>query len=272
MKNKREKTKSNSGTVLFIVGIVTVTILGLAGMYALGIMSMPAFLSDIFEKPSTSSATPIAGNISPYESDAEYYKALPREEYADALADISVPSKYYQRYTVTVFSGEASLSTDYTAIYDEGNFWVQTAEGDVIISTVICKDGKVKISDNTDNTSIVDPSGEISFYEYFGYTPLATLTAMIKALANGEPAGYVSDISDFSLSFTQTRGTGENIFSFTFTRADEFKEEYTFAFESATVLSAAKYAPSGEKIYQMEMKDSQNSLDGIDVDKLFVID
>lgn len=271
MKNPKEKAKSKSGILPFIVATTVVTVLGLIGMYALGIISMPEFLSDIIESPEASAAAPLAGNIAPFDEDAEYYKALPREEYADALADISIPNEYYQRYTITLFSGETAHTTDYTAVMDGGDWWVQTSENDVILSTVICKDGKVQITDNADNTSIVDASGEIRSYEYFGYTPLSELTAMIKALANGETVDYAGGISDFSLSFTQTRGTGENIFSFSFTRTDGIKEEYTFAFESATILSAVKYAASGEKIYQMEMKDSLNNIDGVDVNALLVI-
>ncbi|MBQ8836340.1 MAG: hypothetical protein IJ002_02400 [Clostridia bacterium] len=272
MKNPKEKRKNNSGIALFAAVVVLVFVLGLAGMYALGIISMPAFLSDFIETDGTSAAAPIAGNIAAEDESIEYFEALPREEYATALADISVSDKYYQHYTVTVYSGEKKSAADYTAIMNGNDWWVQTSENDVIMSTVVCKDGKVKISDNTDNTSIVDESGEIHFSEYFGYTPLSELTAMIKALANGETVDYAGGITDFSLSFTQARGTGENIFSFSFTRADGFSEEYTFAFESATVLTAAKYSPSGEKIYQMEMKDSLNNIDDIDVDALFVID
>ena len=52
---------------------------------------------------------------------------------------------------------------------------------------------------------------------------------------------------------------------------DGISEEYTFALESATILSIKKYDSDGEKIYQMEMKDSRNSLDEVDVESLLVL-
>lgn len=276
MKNKQNNSADTfygkKDIALLITAAVIIAIVGIVGMYSIGIIKMPSFLEDMLEKPEDNTAVPVAGNLKPEDEEKVYFEALPRDEYATALADIAIPEKYYQRYSVTLYAGEVSNTTDYIAIRDGESWWVQTSKDDVILSTVISKDGKVKISDNTDNTSIVDTSDEIDFFEYFGYTPLDSLTGMIKALANGESIDYAGGVSDFSLSFTQARGTGENIFIFNLTRSDGFKEEYTFAFESATILSATKYLPSGEKIYQMEMHDSQSDTSGIDVDSLFVID
>ncbi|MBQ6893409.1 MAG: hypothetical protein IJN48_04310 [Clostridia bacterium] len=276
MKNNQKRSDdtfySKRSIALLITAVVIITIIGLAGMYALGIISMPQFISDIFNKSESTAVGSVIGNIAAQDEEKIYYEALPREEYANAIADISIPNEYYQSYTITLFAGDTKRVTDYIAIYKDDDWWVQTSENEVILSTVICKDGRVKIADNADNTSILDESGEINYAEYFGYTPLSSLTSMIYALASGEAVEYAGGVSDFSLSFTQARGTGENIFSFNFTRADGIKEEYTFAFESATILSAAKYSSSGEKIYQMEMKDSQSNVDNIDIDTLLVID
>ena len=275
MKNKSNGTDvfyGKKGIAFLISAAAIIAVVGLVGMYLLGIIQVPSFFEDLFSPKETESIAPISGNIKPEGEEKVYHEALPREKYATALADISIPNEYYQRYSISLFAGDITKTTDYTALYKDGDWWVQTSENDVILSTVICKNGTVKISDNTDNSSVLDSSGKINFFEYLGYTPLDTLTDMIKALANGENIDYAGGISDFSLSFTQARGTGENIFSFNLTRNDGFKEEYTFAFESATILSAAKYSPSGEKIYQMEMKDSKNDLEDVDVASLLVID
>ena len=275
MKNKNITTDrfySKKGIVLIICAALVFTATGIVGMYMLGIVKMPSFMSAFLNKSDTPTASHIAMNIHEEDENQTFYEALPREEYAIALADISIPEEYYQRYTITLYAGEAVRSTDYTVIYKHGDWWVQTKENDVILSTVVCKDKKVKLSDNSDNTSVTDASGEIDCFEYFGYPSLAKLADMICALAKGETVIYPGGVADFSLSYTKTRGTGENIFNFNLTRGDGFKEEYTFAFESATLLSAVKYSPSGEKIYQMEMKDSRNDIEGIFVNSLFVID
>ena len=275
MKNKNITTDrfySKKGIILIICAALVFTATGIVGMYMLGIVKMPSFMSAFFNKSDAPTASHIAMNIHEEDKNKTFYEALPREEYAIALADISIPEEYYQRYTITLYSGETVRSTDYTVIYKRGDWWVQTKENDVILSTVVCKDKKVKLSDNSDNTSVTDVSGEIDCFEYFGYTSLAKLADMIRALAKGETVIYPGGVADFSLSYTKTRGTGENIFNFSLTRGDGFKEEYTFAFESATILSAVKYSPSGEKIYQMEMKDSRNDIEGIFVNSLFVIE
>ena len=271
MKTKN-KQKNKSGIPLLITVAILIVILGLVGMYALGVIKAPKFITNIFGEAESTTLPPAAGNIAPKGEEPVYYEALPREEYAKALGNISIPEQFYRRYSISLFSGENVRKTDYNAIYNDGDWWVQALENNVILSTVICKDGAVKIFDNADNTSVIDASGEIDRSEYFGYTSLSEITSMINAIANGERVDYAGgNITDFSLSFTQSRGTGENIFSFTFTRSDGIKEEYTFAFESATILSAIKYLPSGEKIYQMETKDSKNNIDEVDVGELFVI-
>ena len=275
MKNKNSTTDrfySKKGIAIIVCAAIIFTAIGILGMYALGIVNLPEFLSVFFPKNDMPATSHVAMNIAAEDEDRVYYEALPREQYAIALADISIPDEYYQRYTVTLYAGEVAHTTEYTVIYKRGDWWVQTKENDVILSTAICKNGKVKLSDNSDNTSVTDSSGEIDCFEYFGYTSLAKLANMIRALAKGETVNYPGGVADFLLSYTKARGTGENIFNFNLTRGDGFKEEYTFAFESATILSAIKYSPSGEKIYQMEMKDSRNSIEDINVNALFVID
>ena len=262
---------SARGITLLLVVITVFAILALGGMYALGVISMPSFITNIFNPPENTVLVAPDANISPEVSNFEYMEAISREEYADALASISIPSKFYQNYEITRYHGELSATVEYTAIYDGGNWWVQTKEGDVIISTVVCKDGKIKLSDNTDNTSVFVPASDISFTEHCGYLPIKNLTDIIHKLTNGQTVEYAGGISDYSLSFTPSRGTSENIFTFFFRRKDGISEEYTFAFESATILSAVKYNKDGERIYRMEMKNSRNNLDDVDVASLIKI-
>lgn len=269
--NDNDTFYGKKGIALLITVTVIIAVVGTVGMYAIGVLKIPSFISEMLNQTDIAPIPHAAGNISANNGEITYYEALPREEYAIALADITIPEQYYQNYSISLFSGDSVHKTDYTAIYNEGDWWVQTAEEGVILSTTVCKDGKVTLWNNADNSYVTDESGELNHYEYFGYPLLSTITDMIRALAKGESVDYAGGVLDFSLSYTQSRGTGENIFSFNLTRADGFKEEYTFAFESATILSAAKYSPSGEKIYQMEMKNSKNDIEGIDVDLLFAV-
>ena len=115
MKNKNITTDrfySKKGIVLIICAALVFTATGIVGMYMLGIVKMPSFMSAFLNKSDTPTASHIAMNIHEEDENQTFYEALPREEYAIALADISIPEEYYQRYTITLYAGEAVRSTD----------------------------------------------------------------------------------------------------------------------------------------------------------------
>ncbi len=275
MKNEHKKSEmtfySARGIILMIVAVLIFATIAIVGMYHLGVISIPSFIANVFDKTTDVSALPPSANIASKREETERFEALPRDEYAAALADILVPSEFYYNYNITWFSGEVSRTVDYTAIAQNSDWWIQTRENDVIMSTAICKDGIFQFSDNADNSFATTSGENISFAEYSGFMPLNELTSLIYALTSGESVEYGGGVSDYSLSYTQARGTSENLFSFNFSRSDGISEKYTFALESATILSIIKSNSSGEKIYQMEMKDARNNLDEIDVDSLLVL-
>ena len=275
VKNEHKKSEmtfySARGIMLMIAAVLIFATIAVIGMYRLGVISIPDFISDVFDKTTDVSALPPSANIASHGEETERFEALPRDEYAAALADITTPSEFYYNYNLTWFSGDSSRTVNYTAIGKNGSWWVQTKENDVIMSTAVCRDGIFQFSDNADN-SFAETSGEgISFSEYAGFMPLEQLTALIYALTSGDSVEYGGGVSDYSLSYTLARGTNENLFNFNFTRGDGVSEKYTFALESATILSISKFNSDGEKIYQMEMKDARNNLDEINVDSLLVL-
>lgn len=278
-KKTKEKTKNNitfysaRGVWTLVALLVLFIILGLAGMYALGIVRLPASFSALLRQTEPSVPSAAAANIAPAAESGELYEAIPREEYAKALADMQLPEEYYRQYSITVSFGARADVTDYVAIRRGDDFWVQTSKEGVILNTAICKDGTVRITDNAQNAavtaegySIDNPSG-VSFEERCGVLPLNRLVEMIRAIANGEKVDYGGGITDYSLSFTQSRGTGENIFVFVFTCQNGVTEQYRFGFESAAILSASK-SYGDILIYQMELKEHRNDLSDIHVDAL----
>lgn len=276
-KTKEKKNKhtfySTRGIGLMVALLLLFIILALTGLYTLGIIHLPASFSALIGQAKETTAPAAAANIAPEGEKAELYEAIPREEYAKALADMHLPTEYYRAYSITVSFGIREDVTDYVAIRRGDDWWVQTSKDDVILNTAICKDGDVRITDNAQNAAVTangysaeNPSG-ISFEERCGVLPLDKLVEMIRAIASGETVGYGGGITDYSLSFTQARGTGENVFVFTFTCQNGVTEEYRFAFESAAILSASKSI--GEiKIYQMEMKEYRNDLSDVNTDSL----
>ena len=275
MKNKGKKSEmtfySARGIMLLIIAVLIFATLAIIGMHSLGVINVPSFISNIFNTPTQLPPAPPAANIAAQSGEAVFNEALPRDEYAAALADIAFPKEFYYNYTITRFSGEFSRAVNYVAIGQNDNWWIQTKEDDVIMSTALCKDGVLQFSDNADNTSATTSATDISFAEYSGFTPLKDITFLIRSITSGENVEYGGGINDYSLSYTQARGTSENLFNFSFSRKDGISEEYTFALESATVLSIKKFNSDGEKIYQMEMKDSRNSLEEIDADSLITL-
>lgn len=275
VKNENKKTEmtfySARGIMLMIVAVLIFATIAIIGMYSLGVISIPSFISNVFDKHEEVSALPPSANIAPLGEETDRHEALPRDEYAAALAQIALPSEFYYNYNITWSSDESSRTVNYISICKDGNWWIQTKENDVIMSTAIYKNGVFQFSDNADNAFVTVESTDISFAEYAGFMPLEDLTALIYSLTSGERVEYGGGVSDYSLSYTQAKGASENLFSFNFSRSDGISEKYTFALESATVLSISKFASNGEKIYQMEMKDARNNLDEINVDSLFVL-
>ena len=283
MKRKTKETKKNNNTFYSRQGIVLMAallllfvILALAGMSALGVIRLPAALASLFGNPEESTSPSAAENIAPEGEGAILYEAIPREEYAKALADMQIAESYYRAYTVKVSFGIRSEVTDYVAIRRGDDWWVQTSQENVILSTAVCKDGSVRITDNAQNASVTAPEASdanpngISFEERCGVLPLRRLVEMIRSVDAGEPVAYGGGIVDYSLSYTQARGTGENVFVFTFTGKNGVTEEYRFALESAVLLSVTKTL-GDIKIYQMEMKEYRNDLTDIDADSLLTL-
>ena len=275
----KEKKKNNltfysaRGIGLMVAVLLLFIILALTGMYTLGIIHPPESFSSLFGQAEETTAPAAAANIAPEGEEAVLYEAIPREEYAKALADMHLPTEYYRAYSITVSFGIREDTTDYVAIRRGEDWWVQTSKDDVILTTAICKDSTVRITDNAQNTAVTaegysaeTPSG-VSFEERCGVLSLERVVEMIRTLADGETVNYGGGITNYSLSFTQARGTGENVFVFTFTCQNGVTEEYRFAFESAAILSVSKSL--GElKIYQMEMKEHRNDLSDVNVDSL----
>ncbi len=283
MKQKtKDKQKNNipfystRGVGLMVALLLLFILLALTGMYSLGILRLPQSISALFGSDTQTTEPPAAANIAPEGEEAVLYEAIPREKYAKALADMHLPTEYYRAYSITVSFGIRENVTDYVAIRRGDDWWVQTSQDNVILNTAVCKDGSVRITDNAQNAAVtaesysaVHPSG-ISFEERCGVLPLYRLVEMIRAIADGEELEYGGGIVDYSLSFTQARGTGENVFVFTFTCDNGVTEEYRFAFESAAILSAKKSLGEIE-IYQMEMKEYRNDLSDVNADALLTL-
>lgn len=278
-KNKEKKNSitfySARGIWLMVALLSLFIILALTGMYRLGILHLPESFSFIFSQ-TDEPVSPAGVNIASEKDTEVLYEAIPREEYAKALADMPIPNAYYRAYSITLSFGARQNVTDYVAICRGDDWWVQTSEEDVILNTVVCVDDTVRIADNAQNTAVTagayseaNPSG-VSFEERCGVLPLSKLVEMIRALSDGEKLTYGGGITDYSLSYTQARGTSENIFVFAFTCQNGVTEEYRFAFESAVILSARK--SYGElEIYRMEMKEHRNDLSDIDADALLTL-
>lgn len=279
-----KKTKTSKGAFyniggiwLIILSLMLILALVSWGLYELGVVDLPEIFSPLFEgKPAVLPNAP-AANIANEPAKEEAYVAVPREEFALALGEMKFPNEYYRNYKITIKSYASELTTEYYSVKDGDDWWVQSANGGVIMQTAICTNGVVTVTDNAANTSSEtteaskeSPSG-ISFEDRCGIMSLETLVDMIHTLASGEKVAYGGGIVDYSLSFTQTRTSGENLFSFSFICQNGVSEEYTFSFENAVILSASK-SYDGAEIYKMEIKDYRNTLDEINIDSLFSVD
>ncbi len=266
---------SARGVALLVAIMILFTLVALAGMYMLGIIALPRSLTGLFNAE-TEALAPVHGlaDLPDGPGESLLSEALPREQYAAALELMTLPEAYYRSYTITVFSGGNSVKTDYTAVYRERDWWVQISEQGTVISTAVCQNGEVEITDHTRDASVTAlgasefSAGSVSFEERCGVLTLRTLTSMISSLEAGESVSYGGgEIADYTLSFTPARGTGENLFTFSFSLGD-LREEYVFSFESAVILSAAKYY-KGTQIYAMETKAYANDLSALNVNSLF---
>ncbi|MBQ4556031.1 MAG: hypothetical protein IJA60_00105 [Clostridia bacterium] len=275
MKSKQNKPigettfYSTRGIIILVVAVLIFAAIALVCMYMIGVIKLPGFISNHFTGETIPPSN--AENIAPLESEA-VYKALPAGEYAIALADMPIPSEYYLNYNITLSSEDNKNSTDYIAIKKGNDWWVQTSRDEVILTTAICKNDVITITDNASNSSVTDTSKiGTTFKERCGIMPLSELVEMIRAVECGENIAYGGGITTYSLSFTQARITGDNLFNFSFTCENGISEEYIFAFESAAILSAKKIL-NGKTIYQMELYDSRSDLSEIDTDALFTIE
>lgn len=228
---------------------------------------------DVIELPSNSPSqvqipNSPAANISAEEA-KDVFEAIPREEFANALAKMQIPNEFYRSYRIVLKSGEYSNPTEYYAIKKNNDWWVQISKNGVIRETTICHNGIVTIADNAANTFV--NTENVSFEERCNILSLQTLVNMINDIANDRPVNYGGGISDYSLSYTQTKTSGENLFSFAFVCKNGISEEYTFSFENSVILSASKKL-GDEEIYKMEIRDYRNSLSGIDTDSLFSVE
>ncbi len=277
MTKKQTKQKKQSKTPFYGAGTLWLAIAILAlvitlllwGLAYLGVVDIPDLSSSQENGNSASNPNAPTANIAGEPENKPLYEAVPRREYATALANMQFPSEYYRNYRITLSSDDTKYTTEYFVICDNDDWWIQTAVDKTILQTVICHNGKTSITDNAANTSVkIDSDFGPDFEESCGIMTLERLVEIIHAAANGDDIDYGGGISDYSLSFTQTRLSGENLFSFSFSCPNGISENYTFSFENAVILSATK-SFDGKEIYKMEIKDYRNDLTEIDVNALF---
>lgn len=261
-----KQNKNGLGIFSIVLALIAFTAIFIFGMEKLGVTNISEAFGGIFTEEAIPHHNAPAANISNKPSDTEYFEAIPREEYASALAKMYFPDEYYRNYRIAISSAENMYVTEYFAVKNHDDWWVQTANDGVILQTAICSGDSITLTDNASNTSV--NAYDISFEEKCGVLSLKTLVDMIYAVANGDEVIYGGGIADYSLSFTQTRLSGENLFSFSFVCQNGVSEEYTFSFENSVILSASK-SYEGKEIYKMEIKDYRNTLDEINIDSLF---
>lgn len=279
-KTNREPNRTDSsktfysarGVTLLLSVVLVLAVLALFGMYSLGVLRPPASLSALFGTAETTARPAQTADIETAAAETTLTPALAREEYAAALGDMQMPSAYYRAYTVSIYSGNAATTTQYETVVRGADWWVREARNDVALSTTVCLNGTVKITDNTQNSTVTasgaDTQRGIRLAERMGVLPLGELTALIGTLGEGGASDYGGGITGYSLALTPARGTGENVFTFDFTTAPGVREVYSFSFENAVLLSAEKYV--GDRlIYRMESTAYTNDLTDTGADQLF---
>ena len=265
---------SARGVTLLLSVVLVFAVLALLGMYSLGVIRPPASLSAWFGAAETTARPAQTAAIAPEAAETILTPAIAREEYAAALGSMPIPSAYYRAYTVTLRSGNASVTTRYDVVVRDADWWVRETRDDIALSTAVCREGSVEIIDHTRNQAVTaaaadaDAPDGIRLAERMGVMPLGDLTALIGTLGEGGTSDYGGGITGYSLALTPARGTGENVFTFDFTTASGVREVYSFSFENAVLLTAEKYL--GDRlIYQLENTAYRNELSDIDADKLF---
>lgn len=273
--NRTDSSKtfySTRGVTLLLSVVLVLAVLALLGMYSLGVIRPPASLSALFGTTETTARPAQTTDIETAAEETTLTPALAREEYAAALGDMQIPSAYYRAYTVSIYGGNAVTATQYEAVVRDADWWVREARDGVILSTAVCRDGAVQITDNTQNSTVTaagtDTRRGIRLAERMGVLPLGELTALIGTLGAGGTSDYGGGITGYSLALAPARGTGENVFTFAFTTASGVREVYSFSFENAVLLSAEKYV--GDRlIYRMESTAYTNDLADTGADRLF---
>lgn len=273
--NRTDSSKtfySTRGVTLLLSVVLVLAVLALLGMYSLGVIRPPASLSALFGTTETTARPAQTADIETAAEEITLTPALAREEYAAALGDMQIPSAYYRAYTVSIYGGNAVTATQYEAVVRDADWWVREARDGVILSTAVCRDGAVQITDNTQNSTVTaagtDTRRGIRLAERMGVLPLGELTALIGTLGAGGTSDYGGGITGYSLALAPARGTGENVFTFAFTTASGVREVYSFSFENAVLLSAEKYV--GDRlIYRMESTAYTNDLADTGADRLF---
>lgn len=273
--NRTDSSKtfySTRGVTLLLSVVLVLAVLALLGMYSLGVIRPPASLSALFGTTETTARPAQTADIETAAEETTLTPALAREEYAAALGDMQIPSAYYRAYTVSIYGGNAVTATQYEAVVRDADWWVREARDGVILSTAVCRDGAVQITDNTQNSTVTaagtDTRRGIRLAERMGVLPLGELTALIGTLGAGGTSDYGGGITGYSLALAPARGTGENVFTFAFTTASGVREVYSFSFENAVLLSAEKYV--GDRlIYRMESTAYTNDLADTGADRLF---
>lgn len=273
--NRTDSSKtfySTRGVTLLLSVVLVLAVLALLGMYSLGVIRPPASLSALFGTTETTVRPAQTADIETAAEETTLTPALAREEYAAALGDMQIPSAYYRAYTVSIYGGNAVTATQYEAVVRDADWWVREARDGVILSTAVCRDGAVQITDNTQNSTVTaagtDTRRGIRLAERMGVLPLGELTALIGTLGAGGTSDYGGGITGYSLALAPARGTGENVFTFAFTTASGVREVYSFSFENAVLLSAEKYV--GDRlIYRMESTAYTNDLADTGANRLF---
>ncbi|MBQ7661724.1 MAG: hypothetical protein IJS44_06690 [Clostridia bacterium] len=258
---------SRRGVATLAAFVALFTIISLVGMYALGVIKLPAALTALFADETSAVSPAHAGEDIPLPPQNRYETAVPLSEYAAALSEIELPKGFYQTYTVTRGTGKNGQTLYYTFLQNGNDYWVQTASGSVILSTVVCKDGQVRLTDHSRNEKAT-VGGALTAEEAAGVLSLAHLLEMMRAAATDTPVDYGGGLSNYSLSISASRGEGDNLFTFAFTTGDGVSERYTFSPERGVLLSGEK-TYGGKVIYSMQSTGFTDDLSEIDLDLLF---
>ena len=150
-KTQREPNRTDSsktfysarGVTLLLSVVLILAVLALCGMYSLGVIRPPATLAALFGATETTARPAQTADIAPATEATTLTPALAREEYAAALGGMQMPNAYYRAYTVSIYSGNASVTTQYDAVVRDADWWVRETQDGVALSTAVCQSGEV---------------------------------------------------------------------------------------------------------------------------------